>query len=386
MKKKIDFDKITKFIKSRNFFIAVCVFVLTISIIGFSYASFFTVKTNTNNQTVTTGTLAVSYSGESSAIQKNNMLAMSDEEGLNQSETSIIYIQNTGSLDSTFTLNVGYDMENFTLSSGSDGTGMLTPLDYVKIAVFEYNGLDETGAIDETLVIGPITVADLPLYTVNSSDSRYNRYSLLFDTVGSSTSGNSTKTYRIKMWLSDKAIPAASYSYFYIDTEIVAEVENAKMSYNLAGTVTDTEGNVLSGATVSLHNGSLISTTGTDGTFNLNGVYPGVYNLDIIYDGVTYSGNLTVEEGSGNSIESLGTTFNGSASTSIYSIADTYKTTLSKIINLNGFNTYSSVVAFSDGGTYNLYPTYKLTGGASADIGGLAIVVDTTNNNFTMTL
>ena len=114
-KKKIDFEKMTKFIKSKNFLIAACVFVLTISIIGVSYASFFTVKTNTNNQTVTTGTLAVSYGGQSSAIQKNNMIPLPDEEGLNQGETdtSVIYIQNTGTLDSTFTLNVGYDMENF---------------------------------------------------------------------------------------------------------------------------------------------------------------------------------------------------------------------------------------------------------------------------------
>src|SRR5690625_4357289 len=135
-KKKIDFEKMTKFIKSKNFLIAACVFVLTISIIGVSYASFFTVKTNTNNQTVTTGTLAVSYGGQSSAIQKNNMIPLPDEEGLSQGETdtSVIYIQNTGTLDSTFTLNVGYDMENFeTISSNldPDETAILTPLDYV---------------------------------------------------------------------------------------------------------------------------------------------------------------------------------------------------------------------------------------------------------------
>ena len=56
MKSKINFEKITKFIKSKNFFIAVCVFVLTLSTIGVSYASFFTVKTNSNNQSVSTGT------------------------------------------------------------------------------------------------------------------------------------------------------------------------------------------------------------------------------------------------------------------------------------------------------------------------------------------
>ena len=381
MKKKINFEKLTKFIKSRNFFIAACVFVLTISVIGFSYASFFTVKTNTNNQTVTTGTLAVSYGGQSSAIQKNSMTSISDEAGLAQGEASVIYIQNTGTLDSTFTLNVGYDMENFLGRSGYSDTDMLTPLDYIKIAVYEYNGIN-----DETLIVGPITIADLPIYSVNSSDSRYNRYAILFDSVGSTTSGNATKTYRVKMWLSDKAIPAASYSYFYVDTQIVAEVENAKMNYNLTGTLRDTNGSALNGATISLQNNSLVTTTDSTGAFTLNGIYPGVYNLDITYNNVTYSGNLTVEEGTSNSLTSLGFSFNGSASTSIYSVADTYKTTLSKIINKNNFNTYANEVTFADGTVYNLAPTYKFIGGADANISGLSIVLDTTNNNFTMGL
>ena len=385
-KKKIDFEKMTKFIKSKNFLIAACVFVLTISIIGVSYASFFTVKTNTNNQTVTTGTLAVSYGGQSSAIQKNNMIPLPDEEGLNQGETdtSVIYIQNTGTLDSTFTLNVGYDMENFeTIISNldPDETAILTPLDYVKIAVYEYNGIN-----DETLIVGPITIADLPLYSVNNSDSRYNRYAILFDSVGGTTSGNATKTYKVKMWLSDKAIPAASYSYFYINSEIVAEVENAKMNYNLSGTLSDTSGSALGGATISLQNNSLVTTTGDDGSFTLNGIYPGVYNLDITYNGNVYSGNLTVEEGTGNSLESLGATFSGSPTTSIYNIADTYKTTLSKIVNKNGFSTYADAVSFADGTTYNLAPTYKFTGGADTNVSGLNITLDTENINFTMTL
>lgn len=381
MKKRIDFDKLTKFIKSRNFFIAACVFVLTIATISFSYASFFTVKTNTNNQTVTTGTLAVSYGGKTAAIQKNNMTAISDEMGLNQNEASLIYIQNTGSLDSTFTLNVGYDMENFLARSGSSDKDVLTPLDYIKIAVYEYNGIN-----DETLIVGPITIADLPVYSVNQGDYRYNRYSLLFDTVGSTTSGNATKTYKVKMWLSDKAIPAASYSYFYVDTQIVAEVLNAKMNYNFTGTLVDSAGTPLNEATISLQNGSLISSTDASGNFTLNGVYPGTYNLDITYDGKIYKGNLTVEEGTNNAIESLGTSFVADGATSIYNVAHSYKTTVSKILEINNFNTYSNATIFVSDKTYNLRPTYKFTGGFETNITGLKITLDTTNNNYTISL
>ena len=52
----------------------------------------------------------------------------------------------------------------------------------------------------------------------------------------------------------------------------------------------------------------------------------------------------------------------------------------------DSFNTYSSAATFADGTTYNLAPTYKFTGGAEANITGLKVVLDTSNNNFTMSL
>ncbi len=379
MKKKIDFDKITKFVKKKNFLIACCVLVLTIGTLGYSYGAFFSVKTNSANQTVTTGTLNVSYTNASTSMDKGQMQSMSDEMGLNETDNSLIYIQNTGSLDSTFTLTVGYDMENFTSRSGYQETDELTPLDYVMVAVYEHSGGEDT------LVVEPTAVAELPIYEVNSSDSRYNRYAILFDTVGSTSSGNATKTYKVKMWLSDKAIPAASYTYFYLNAEIIAEVENAKMAYNFSGTVTDNTGAALNGAVVSIQNGSVTSQTDASGNYTLNGIYPGTYNLDITYNGITYSGNLTVVEGTSNSLVSNGTTFNGSDS-DIFSVANTYKTTIDKIISLNDIDTYSTEVSFASGTTYNLAPTYTFTGGGTEAVSGLNISIDTTAQTYSLTL
>lgn len=379
MKKKIDFDKITKFVKKKNFLIACCVLVLTIGTLGYSYGAFFSVKTNSANQTVTTGTLNVSYTNASTSMDKGQMQSMSDEMGLNETDNSLIYIQNTGSLDSTFTLTVGYDMENFTSRSGYKETDELTPLDYVMIAVYEHSGGSDT------LVVEPTAVAELPIYEVNSSDSRYNRYAILFDTVGSTSSGNATKTYKVKMWLSDKAIPAASYTYFYLNAEIIAEVENAKMAYNFSGTVTDNTGAALNGAVVSIQNGSVTSQTDASGNYTLNGIYPGTYNLDITYNGITYSGNLTVVEGTSNSLVSNGTTFNGSDS-DIFSVANTYKTTIDKIISLNDIDTYSTEVSFASGTTYNLAPTYTFAGGGTEAVSGLNISIDTTAQTYSLTL
>ena len=379
--KKIDMEKIKKVVKSKNFIIVACVIVLTIITISVSYAAFFTVKTNTANQSVTTGTLAVTYTEQSTAINRNNMSSMSDEMGLALTEASVIYIQNTGSLDSTFTITLGYDMENFLSSVGSNTEAELTPLDYVKVAIYEYNGTN-----DETLIVGPITISELPIYELNNSDSRYNRYSILFDSVGGTSSGDATKTYKVKMWLSDKAIPAASYSYFYLNAEVVAEVLNAKMSYNISGTLTDSAGSPLNEAVISLQNNSAVSTTDSSGAFNLNGIYPGVYNLNITYNGVTYKGNLTVTEGESNSLNSRGSTFSGDANTDIYNIAYNYGTTLTNILNANNITTYADAATFVAGTSYNLRPTYELVGGANSDITGVGISLDTSSGMYSLTL
>ena len=378
--KKIDMEKIKKVVKSKNFIIVACVIVLTIITISVSYAAFFTVKTNTANQSVTTGTLAVTYTEQSTAINRNNMSSMSDEMGLALTEASVIYIQNTGSLDSTFTITLGYDMENFLSSVGSNNEAELTPLDYVKVAIYEYNGTN-----DETLIVGPITISELPIYELNNSDSRYNRYSILFDSVGGTSSGDATKTYKVKMWLSDKAIPAASYSYFYLNAEVVAEVLNAKMSYNISGTLTDSAGSPLNEAVISLQNNSAVSTTDSSGAFNLNGIYPGVYNLNITYNGVTYKGNLTVTEGESNSLNSRGSTFSGDANTDIYNIAYNYGTTLTNILNANNITTYADAATFVVGTSYNLRPTYELVGGANSDITGVGISLDTSAGMYSLT-
>ena len=378
--KKIDMEKIKKVVKSKNFIIVACVIVLTIITISVSYAAFFTVKTNTANQSVTTGTLAVTYTEQSTAINRNNMSSMSDEMGLALTEASVIYIQNTGSLDSIFTITLGYDMENFLSSVGSNNEAELTPLDYVKVAIYEYNGTN-----DETLIVGPITISELPIYELNNSDSRYNRYSILFDSVGGTSSGDATKTYKVKMWLSDKAIPAASYSYFYLNAEVVAEVLNAKMSYNISGTLTDSAGSPLNEAVISLQNNSAVSTTDSSGAFNLNGIYPGVYNLNITYNGVTYKGNLTVTEGESNSLNSRGSTFSGDANTDIYNIAYNYGTTLTNILNANNITTYADAATFVVGTSYNLRPTYELVGGANSDITGVGISLDTSTGMYSLT-
>lgn len=372
-KKNINFKKkMNSLMKNKNFIIAICVFALTILTIGISYASFFSIKTNNKKQNITTGTLAVSYGQESSSIMRNNMSSMSDEMGMHQGESSIIYIQNTGTLNSTFSLNIGYDMENFTKRSGYSNTDLLTPIDYIRFAVFECSG---NACSEENLKVGPLSIADLPIERINS-DSRYNRYKVLFDVVGGTNSPKATKTYKVKMWLSDEATPAASYSYFYVNTEIVAEVENAKMAYNITGTLS---GHDTSKTTkVVLQNGSATSNV-TSNNFTLTGIYPGTYNIEIINGSNVFDGNLTVIEGSQKSISNLGTTFQG---TDIYNVANNNGTTINKIKKANSITEYSSAISLNSGVSYNLPFSAKLTG-ASEETININVTLNSTSKKIT---
>ena len=166
---------------------------------------------------------------------------------------------------------------------------------------------------------------------------------------------------------------AASYTYFYVNTEIVAEVQNAKMAYTLR----ILSYSPLSGIT--LQNGSKKATM-VNNSFILDNIYPGTYNIEIVFNKNKYKGNITIEEGTGNSLTSYGTSFTGS---NIYSIANTYKTTVAKIIEYNNLDTYSSAATISSG---KLMSTYKITGGLEKIISLKLTNMDVDKNTFTLSM
>ncbi|MEG1150309.1 MAG: carboxypeptidase-like regulatory domain-containing protein [Bacilli bacterium] len=369
-------NDLKEIMKNKKVFIAVCVFALTLLTIGVSYSAFFTVKTNKGNQTLTTGTLAVSYSGQTPSINKTDMQMMSDIEALSQGESRIVYVQNTGTLKSFYNLLISYDMTNFLARPDYKATDVLTPIEYIKLAVYDYNSTTK----ESTMITGPISVADLPIEEINTGDSRYNKYSVLIGNLDIPSSGNATKTYLIKIWLSDKASAAASKTFFYVNSEIVANVKEAEMNYTVNGSLFNAGGTAISGATVSLQNGSIVATTSATGTFSLPTVSPGTYNVDITADNVIYRGNLTVKEGTSVALTSLGTSFTALATSNIYNSAFTYGSTPAKIIAKNNLKEVTSSVTLVAGNIYQLMPSYVLTGGTSATISTMKITLGSDGN------
>lgn len=377
---------IKKIFHNKNVIMIFCVLGLTALTLSFSYAAFFTVKTNKNNQTIMVGDLSVGYGGmsERKARSKSgkmnivSMLPMSDADGMAQTQTSIIYIQNEGSLDASYVLTIGYDLASFLNRSDYKEEDVLTPIDYIKFAIYEYSG-----SSGSNLIAGPLTLADLPVYKVDTSDSRNNRYAILFDSLG--TVSDTTKTYQIKLWLSDKATASVKDSYFYINSEVVVEAKSARMSYNLKGSLRDSLGNSIKGAEISVQNNSLITNTDENSVFEINSLLPGTYNVNITNNGEVYEGNLTIREGDNVSLSNIGTSFIANNSLKLADAAYTYGTTINKLMKSNDIKTNANMFTFEDGVTYNLIPSFVLSGGYSPTIDNIVITLNSNKTiNFTL--
>lgn len=361
-----------KFYDNKRLFIATCVLLLTVSTVGVSYSAFFAVKTNSANQTIQTGTLAVTYSGSSPSLTVSNLLPMSDEAGLAQSSVKSIYIQNTSTLASKFVINVGYDLVN-----GSSSLNNLTPIDFVRLAVYKYENSTST------LIAGPLSISDLPIYTYNS-DSKSNRYLLVLGNVGGTGSGNVSKTYQIKAWLSSNATPSASESGFYINSDVVARADGDTLNYTISGTLKNGSNTAINGATISLQNKSITATTNSSGAFTLTNVPVGSYNLDIISGSTTYSGSLTINESLGSSASVTTLTSPVSISgKSVYEVADTYKVAPGKIVNYNNY--IQKIDDITLNGNVVIKNNFTLTGGLNSTITGLKITASA-DNTITMSL
>lgn len=104
--------KVKDIIKKQTTVIAIAIVLVAITIIGISYAIFFDVKTNSNNQVITAGTLKLTISG----ISEENTLALSEpmSSSAGLSSTPVSYtVQNTDSnLPATYSIYIYADNTN----------------------------------------------------------------------------------------------------------------------------------------------------------------------------------------------------------------------------------------------------------------------------------
>jgi hypothetical protein len=366
-----------KTIKRHTQIILVSVICLTLITIGTSYSIFFSIKTNSTNQTITTGTLSVTYGSGSTTITNDDLTPTSDTDGLASTAKSLIYVQNTGTYASTYTLTVSYDYASFTGRSDYNAADMLVPLDYIRLAIYEYN--PDTQAMTQ---IGDVMdLADLPVYSVDTSNQYNNKYSVLFGTLGTSSTGNSTATYAVKMWLSEGASECISGYYMYLRMDVNSGVQASKIDYTINGHVLDSSSANVSGATVSLLNGSKTATTATDGTFTWTGVQEGNYLVKVTTsDSTKYTGTLRIQEGTTAGVSAYATSHTAQTGNTLASLAYTYATTMRRVKTANSIATDTLNTTLTVGNSYTIPASYVLTGSTSSTLGTLTINLGTNNN------
>lgn len=367
------FKKITE---NRQMVTLIAVVALSAITIGISYAAFYTVKGGSGTHTITTGTLSVSYDGGTSTLSEEEILPLPDVEGLEQTDSKEIVVENTGNIASSYTLTIGHDLASFKSNPDYEEIDVLTPVEYIKVAVFAYDSTTGT----ETLVTGPTTIGELPIYEIDTKEYRNNRYTLLTGLLGPSGSDNDSITYRLKVWLSDEATPFASGTFFYIDSELIATAAEAQMSYTLSGTLVDETGIAISNADVEIPNASMGTTTDASGNFTLPDVPLGTYNIIVRNAGKTYDANITLKEGSNINVTDLGSSITPSSTTNIFVTAYTYGTTISKIITMNNLDGVSQNIVLKAGNTYKMAPSFLITGAYEKEISNLKMTANSTTN------
>ena len=168
-------------VKKHGVIIALCVIGSILLMAGTSYALFYQVKTNSENQVVRTGKLAVTYGNDSRSISLSHLLPIADADALNDVDdkyASNLIIENTGSLPAIYNLKISKDLVALEAAGGSDSE--FVNLDYVRLAVY----------IDNEEVVAPCALSSLD----SSENNIYNLYSGTIDKEG-------TINVVVKVWL-----------------------------------------------------------------------------------------------------------------------------------------------------------------------------------------
>lgn len=205
-------------IKKQSYFIAISAILLAIVISGTSYALFFQVDSNSNNQVVETGSLAVTYGANSQAITDTELVPMTDTDALNSTTlVSTIYVENKGTLPADYSLTIGNDITSFQKREGYSASDELINHDYIRVAVYR-NG---------EMVKGPITLSELEF-----SDDNASMYKIESGKLDVSGTGGSTITYAIKVWVSSNAPEDIIGDFVYLKVDVTSTVDEDKAATN----------------------------------------------------------------------------------------------------------------------------------------------------------
>ena len=162
--------------------------ILVVAVVGVSFAAFSYSKTGEKVNTITTGTITMSYSEATNGINLTEALPMSDIQGKALTGTNNVF--------------------DFTVSATIQGSGETT-INYAITATKESGSSLADSAIKvyltditsggDTEVLAPTKVSALQKTTSDVSGAPNGQYKLTSGTFNTTT----TKKYRLRMWVAD---------------------------------------------------------------------------------------------------------------------------------------------------------------------------------------
>ena len=161
--------------------------ILVVAVVGVSFAAFSFSKTGQVTNTITTGTISMSYNEPQNGITLTNALPMNDEtgkalEGENNTFDFTVTAAISGSGDTTI---------NYAITAVTTPGTSLTD-DYVKVYLTDMNSSDSQ-------ILAPTVVSSLGKTSSDESGAPDGQYILESGTFDATT----TNSYRLRMWVAD---------------------------------------------------------------------------------------------------------------------------------------------------------------------------------------
>lgn len=176
--------------------------ILVVAVIGISFAAY-TGSGASNDNTINTGTLMVSYQEDSTAINITDALPMSDEDGVDPDNLtgdaeSFTFTVSTNASDA---ISIPYTV---TLTPANSGEGNFLEASQVKVYLTK-DGSAVTGYPKAVSALTPATGTRVGSYVLTTAT----------DTFGADNTVAKNTTYVLKMWVDSQVDVSGGQSYSY---------------------------------------------------------------------------------------------------------------------------------------------------------------------------
>ncbi len=174
-----------------------------LSVVGMSFAAFTFAGTGTQENTISTGTITMTYTEEDDGISITNALPMSDAAGIAQTADEAVFDFTISATISGATT-IGYEI------SATKKTIASNPLENDEIKLY----LAETTSGSPVQIMAPTHFTPISTATATGTPAgSMVMYSGSFST-------NATRTYSMKMWLADDYVASPNSEAFTVTVNV----------------------------------------------------------------------------------------------------------------------------------------------------------------------